>query len=242
MSLPLILALLSGIFFGSWSVSLKKAGNYKFENFFLVLTVAILSSVLVITLIMEGAGIFGQIIASDPKSVAWGLGGGACWGLATLSFGFALELVGLALGYAIILGLAMFLGTSVSMFFMSGIPAGVDSTVKIYVMLGVIVALAGAFLSSYAGHVRSKAASAQGQRNFRKGILICVLSGFLSSFFVWGYSGAHAQLSTWASILLLVLGFSLAQLLVLGVKITRKANWRAFKNLKSNVLCPLLGA
>lgn len=242
MSAPLILAILSGIFFGSWSVLLMKAKDHKFENFFFVLVAVTLASVAISTLVLGGPGIFGQIGAADLKSLVWGLGGGACWGLAMLSFGYALTLVGLALSYAIILGLAMFLGTSVSMFLMAGLPAGVDSMARIYAMVGVLVALIGTVLSSHAGYLKSKAASGSGQRrNFGRGIIICILSGFLSSFFALGYAGAHEQLSTWPSIFLLVLGFSLVQLLVLGVRMTRGASWRAYKNFRPNIIYPAAG-
>ncbi|HID60411.1 MAG TPA: hypothetical protein EYP46_00950 [Hadesarchaea archaeon] len=239
---PLLLAILSGIFFGSWSVSLKKARNYKFENFFLMLVLVTLAVVSASTLVLEGPGIFGQVMAAGLNPVAWGLGGGVFWGLATLSFGYALTLVGLALGYAIILGLGMFVGTSVSMFLMAGLPADVGSVVRVYAMVGVFVALTGTVMSSYAGHLKLKrVARGRERRDFKKGIPICVLSGFLGSFFALGYAGAHEQLSTWSSIFLLVLGFSLVQIVILGVKITRSANWRAYKNLKHNVLYPLAG-
>lgn len=242
MSAPLILAVLSGILFGSWSVALKKARGSNFENFFLIFVIAILSFVSVATLVLEGTGIFGQMAGANLKSLIWGLGGGAFWGLATLSFGYALTLLGLALGYAIILGLAMFLGTSVSMFLMSGLPVGADPAVRIYATLGMLVTLVGIFLSSYAGSMKSKAAHGRGRRRgFAKGIIVCAISGILSGFFAWGYAGAHEQLSTWASILLLTLGFSLAQLVVLVVRITKLANWRAYKDIKSNILYPLLG-
>lgn len=243
MSAPLVLAILSGVFFGSWSVLLVKAKDHKFENFFFVFVFTALAFVTVATLVLEGPRIFGQIGAADLRSVVWGLVGGACWGLATLSFGYALTLVGLALGYAIILGLAMFVGTSVSMFLMAGLPAGVDSVAKIYAMVGVLVALIGTVLSSHAGYLKSKVASGPGQRrNFGRGVLVCILSGFLSSFFALGYAGAHEQLSTWPSIFLLVLGFSLVQLPILGVRMTRRASWRAFKNSRPNVIYPAAGA
>jgi glucose uptake protein GlcU len=239
---PLVLAVLSGIFFGSWSVLLVKARDGKFENFFFVLVLVVMASVAISTLMLEGSEMFGQIGAADLRSIMWGLGGGACWGLATLSFGYALTLVGLALGYAIILGLAMFLGTSVSMFFMGGLPAGVDPMAIIYAMVGVVVALVGTVLSSHAGHLRSKAASGlEHRRDFGKGIPICILSGFLSSFFALGFAGAHERLSTWPSIFLLVSGFSLIQLLVLGMRIRKGTGWRAFRDLRSNIVYPVVG-
>ena len=241
MSAPLVFAVLSGIFFGSWSVWLKKA-KCRFENFFLVLSVTTFFSVSIAALALEGFGVFGQVLTADLNSIAWGIGGGACWGLATLSFGYALTLVGLALGYAIILGLGMFIGTSVSMFFMKGLPPGADEAVQIYAMMGVFVALAGVMLSSYAGHLRSgRVRRGRGRKDFRKGIPVCALSGFLSSFFALGYAGTHEQLSTWSSIFLLVLGFSLVQIIWLGVRITKLASWKAYKNLGPNVLYPAAG-
>ncbi len=240
MSAPLVLAVLSGIFFGSWSVGLKKARGCRFENFFLVLSCTTFLSVSIAALALDGFGVFERAMAADLNSIAWGVGGGACWGLATLSFGYALTLVGLALGYAIILGSGMFIGTSVSMFFMKGLPAGAGEAVQAYAMMGVFVALAGTILSSYAGHLRSKRMRYErGRKDFRRGIPVCVLSGFLSSFFALGYAGAHEQLSTWPTIFLLVLGFSLVQIIWLGVRITRLASWEAYKNLRHNVLYPM---
>ncbi|MEM2877991.1 MAG: hypothetical protein QXG10_00330 [Candidatus Hadarchaeales archaeon] len=231
--LPVILAILSGVFFGSWSLTLKKYRGPGLTSFFTVFFAT--------TFLTVAAGCFiagGNTMASlgraDLQSLIWGLGGGLGWGLATLSFGYALTLVGLALGYAIILGLGMLVGTSVSMVFFSG---GMSDEPLLYGICGMLVALFGTLISSYSGSLKS--GDAPEKRNFRKGIPVCIASGFLSSLFALGYGGSRPAVGTWASILLLTGGFWMAQLISLcafirGNRRVNSGGWRS-------LILPLIG-
>ncbi|MEM2874621.1 MAG: hypothetical protein QW567_01140 [Candidatus Hadarchaeales archaeon] len=232
--MPVLLAVLSGICFGSWSLALKRARKVGFDAFFAVWYGTVFGVVSAGCFVAGGAEIPGRLGSADLGSLAWGIGGGLGWGVATLTFGYALTLVGLALGYAIILGIGMVVGTSISMMLPSGVAQGLQVN---YGIMGMLVALGGTLLSAYSG--RMKSGDMEGRKNFRKGIPVCVISGLLSSLFAIGYGGARTNLGTWGAILLLVAGFWAAQLISLAARSARGKSSLKVNGLES--LLPVAG-
>jgi L-rhamnose-H+ transport protein len=110
----------------------------------------------------------------------WGLG----WGLGGLLFGLGVNCVGLALGFAVVIGLTAALGTLIPLLLV----AHVDLASKqgTLIIAGVVVALFGIAVCSWAGKLRErasaenpKASDAPPRRSFGLGLLLCVLSGIL---------------------------------------------------------------
>jgi L-rhamnose-H+ transport protein len=212
--LPVALAVLSGVCFGSWSLALKRK-RFELNSFFTVFFATTFAVVLAGCFIADAPGIAGDLGRGEQSGLAWGVGGGLGWGVATLTFGYALTLVGLALGYAIILGIGMVFGTSMSMMLTYGTMGGLPESQVTYGIAGMLIALTGTVLSSWSGSLRSGGFS--GEKNFKKGIPVCILSGFLSGLFAVGYGGARLTLGAWTTVLLLTAGFWAAQLLTVCV-------------------------
>jgi len=211
--IPIALAVLSGVCFGSWSLTLKKGKHLGL--FFPLWYATVFFTVLIGCLLGGGTGTISEVASTDLCGLIWGLGSGIGWGFATLTFGYALKLVGLGLGYAIILGIGMVIGTSASMVLTFGTPSGLSSAQVTYGLFGMFVALCGTVLTSYSGHLKS--GTPRKRKKFREGIVLCIISGVLSSLFAIGYAGARSTLTTWSAILLLVSGFWIAQLIFLLV-------------------------
>jgi L-rhamnose-H+ transport protein len=114
---------------------------------------------------------------------------GALWGLGGLTYGLTVRYLGISLGTAVALGLTAAFGTM--------IPPIVDGTLFTalipsaggrIVLAGVAVALVGIAIVGMAGAAkeRAQAASSDAPRDFRKGMLVAIFSGIMSSCFAYG--------------------------------------------------------
>lgn len=109
---------------------------------------------------------------------------GFLWGCGSFSFGIGVSMIGLSLGYAIIMGLASFLGALIPLF-RSGLALTDSGWV---VIAGVLVCVVGVALSGYAGILRERSQAAAGdssgeapKRQMTRGIIVCLLAGAFSS-------------------------------------------------------------
>ena len=130
---------------------------------------------------------------SDPSSIYYAMLFGVLWGVGGITFGLAIRYLGIALGYAIALGLCAFFGTLVPPVFHGEIGSLLHQTSGRIILLGVFVCLLGVAVNGAAGYSKEKEITPEekaeaGERdyNFGKGIAIAVLAGFMSSFFAFG--------------------------------------------------------
>jgi L-rhamnose-H+ transport protein len=96
---------------------------------------------------------------------------GLVWGIGQVLFGLGIKRVGVALGFAIVIGLAAVVGSLVPLIMLGG-----DAEVKPswQLLVGILVVLLGVGLCSYAGSLKSAERTAA---NPRLGILICIFAG-----------------------------------------------------------------
>ena len=118
---------------------------------------------------------------------------GILWGVGGITFGLAIRYLGIALGYAIALGLCAFFGTLVPPIYHGQIRTLAHQTSGQIILLGVVVCVIGVAVNGAAGYSKEKEITPEekveaGERdyNFPKGIAIAVLAGFMSSFFAFG--------------------------------------------------------
>jgi len=98
---------------------------------------------------------------------------GAGWGIGAVTFGLGVEALGLALGFAVILGIAATCGALIPLFFS---PVTLAQAWVIGASLAMM--LAGVAVCSYAGKWKETSGAA---RSYRRGLTICIVSGVLSS-------------------------------------------------------------
>jgi L-rhamnose-H+ transport protein len=134
-----------------------------------------------------------EAYAKDPVSLRYAVLWGICWGVGGITFGLAIRYLGIALGYAIALGLCAFFGTLVPPIYSGQISSLIHQTSGQIILLGVFVCLAGVAVNGAAGYSKEheftpeeKAEAGERDYNFGKGIAIAVLAGFMSSFFAFG--------------------------------------------------------
>jgi L-rhamnose-H+ transport protein len=130
---------------------------------------------------------------TEPKAMLFAILFGALWGVGGLTFGLAIRYLGIALGYAIALGLCTAFGTLVPPIFHGqiGVIAGERSGQTI--LFGVLVCLIAVAVNGAAGLSKEKEITPEekaeaGERDFSfvKGVLIAIAAGFMSSFFAFG--------------------------------------------------------
>jgi L-rhamnose-H+ transport protein len=134
-----------------------------------------------------------EAYAKDPVSLRYAVLFGVLWGVGGITFGLAIRYLGIALGYAIALGLCAFFGTLVPPIYKGEISSLLHQTSGQIILAGVIVCLLGVAVNGAAGYSKEqeitpeeKAEAGERDYNFGKGVAIAVLAGFMSSFFAFG--------------------------------------------------------
>lgn len=193
LTLGLFLVVFAGLLQGSFMLPMKYTTSWKWENVWLVfsstaylflpwliayLTVPRLSEVLSET-----------SSRTLVQTVALGLG----WGVGALTFGLGVDYLGLALGFAIILGLTAAIGTLVPLLVLS--PESLAGTQGLMIVIGIAIIIAGISVCSWAGNLKEKALAGGGRsvtgnepRSYALGLLFCLLSGVLSPFGNLGFA------------------------------------------------------
>jgi L-rhamnose-H+ transport protein len=113
---------------------------------------------------------------ASPGTLAAIAGFGVAWGLGALSFGLGVDAVGLALGFAVILGIAASAGAVIPL--LVNPPAHITAGQVAITAVAIALMLAGVAVCSFAGRWKERK-SVSG--SYMRGILICIASGLLSA-------------------------------------------------------------
>lgn len=135
----------------------------------------------------------GQVLHSVPPHTLaliyiWGM----LWGFGALTFGLSVRYLGVALGYAIALGLCTAFGTLMPPLFSGELSVLVTTLSGKVILAGVAVCLAGIAMSGIAGIMREREMDHAAKQaavkdfSFAKGVVVAVFSGVMSSCFAYG--------------------------------------------------------
>lgn len=170
-------------------VPINKIKDWSWESYWMIqgvfawLVFPILGTLLAIP---SGASLF-NLYASNPAATFKTIFFGMLWGVGGLTFGLSMRYLGIALGQSVALGLCSGLGTVLTPIF-----TGDTQDLTLPVIVGVVVMLAGITILGIAGSLKSKEVDEEQKKdsikdfNFGKGILVAVLSGFMSACFAIG--------------------------------------------------------
>lgn len=134
------------------------------------------------------------ILEAAPRSaLSYALLFGAIWGVGGLTFGLAIRYLGIALGYAIALGLCTAFGTLIPPIYSGQIHTIVRERSGQVILLGVAVCLLAVVANGFAGWSKEREVTRAekmeaGEREFStaRGLAVAVFAGILSSFFAYG--------------------------------------------------------
>lgn len=176
-------ALLAGVLNGSFAFPMKKMDRWQWENIWLIWAFWALVAFpfLIAYVTVEN---FWQIFSTVEPAVLWrtfALGAG--WGLGAITFGFGIYMVGLSLGFSIIMGITAVAGALVPMLLFS--PDVVLTGGGLVILLAMILTISGVILCSKAGHLKESETTQEQQHQprypFKIGLLVCIASGILNS-------------------------------------------------------------
>jgi len=156
-----------------------------------------------------------ELFLQNPKATWMTIFYGVLWGIGGLTFGLSMRYLGVALGQSITLGLCAGLGTLLAPVF-----TGHTEKLTLPVIVGVVVTLVGIAIIGAAGSMKSVTLSDEEKRetvkdfNFSKGIIVALLSGFMSACFNFGleqgaeikFAGISPMLSSLPATFLVTLG------------------------------------
>lgn len=139
---------------------------------------------------------------SDPGSIFYAVLWGILWGMGGLTFGLAIRYLGIALGYAIALGLCTAFGTLIPPIYSGEIRTILHERSGQVILLGVAVCLLAVAVNGAAGLSKEREVTEEemieaGERDFSfgKGLAVAIFAGVMSSFFAFGLK-AGAPIAT----------------------------------------------
>ena len=151
-----------------------------------------------------------HILASGSTRVLgitwfWGL----LWGIGGLTFGLTIRYLGIALGYAIALGLCTVFGTLMPPIFSGELGRIASDRSGQVILFGLFICVVGIVINGLAGVRKQRELSDEEKKktveefSFGKGILVAVFSGIMSSCFAYGpgirqTSGAEHAAIVWS--------------------------------------------
>jgi L-rhamnose-H+ transport protein len=177
----LAVVVLAGILNGSFAAPMKRMTGWRWENSWLVFAT---SGLLVLPWIITFAtvpNVAGVYTAASPSVLIKVLLFGLLWGVGATLFGLGISRVGMALGFALILGITASFGS----LFPLAILHSDQLLAKrgLALIAGTVVMLLGLVSLALAGRARERdSGTSDGTRSgFTFGLIICILSGVFSS-------------------------------------------------------------
>lgn len=173
----LVLVLAGGMAQGAFMAPTKWIRKWAWENYWLVFSLTsylIVPWLLAFITIPRLLDVYASCRPADVVSVALF---GSAWGVGAVAFGLGVEALGVALGFAIILGVATTVGTLIPLFVMA--PPSFSPKQLVLTVLSLAIMLAGVVVCSFAGKWKENGSAKT--TSYRRGVLICVTSGVLSA-------------------------------------------------------------
>lgn len=182
-ALGLGLVLLGGFLQGSFALPMKRMPAWRWENIWLVYSVA---GMIVLPWATALATVphIGQVLSSAhgttlAEVALFGFG----WGVGSTLFGLGISRVGMALTFAIVLGITASLGSLLPLIVLQ--PGQLFTRQGYSLLAGLVMVILGIVLCSVAGHRRERELSTQavqlGGAGFWLGLVVCIFSGIFSA-------------------------------------------------------------
>ena len=137
--------------------------------------------------------LFAILHAAPASSLHYALMWGILWGMGGLTFGLAIRYLGIALGYAIALGLCTAFGTLLPPIFHGQLSSIAHETSGQIILAGVAVCVLAVAVNGAAGLSKEREITAEEKLeageadfSFTKGIAVAIFAGIMSSCFAFG--------------------------------------------------------
>ena len=185
--------LIAALFQGSFVVPMAYAKGWKWENSWLLFSLLGMWVLNWMLAAMSVPNLLGIYMNATLHQLMIPIIFGFLWGIGAICFGLGMAVMGLALGYTIIMGLVLGMGAFIPMLCLH--PGDLLTVRGMVILTGLVVMLFGISLSGVAGRIKE---SEQGKRSGeitkitnlspRIGFLICLVAGIFSSLNNVGYA------------------------------------------------------
>jgi L-rhamnose-H+ transport protein len=176
------LLLVAGVMNASFTLPMKFTRKWRWENTWSVWSawaLLIMPSAVALSTVPRLATVYAQAGMGNVLLVgACGMG----WGIAQVLFGLAVDVIGIALAFSIVLGLSAAMGSLLPLIRLH--PDKVLTPSGFGVMAGVLLVLVGVAVCAVAGRKREKAmtaAATEGSYSTSAGLLIAIVSGIAAA-------------------------------------------------------------
>ena len=171
------LILVAGVCQGSFMLPAKAMRNWAWENYWMIFatTAYLISPWLLAFLTIPN--LFNVYAGASSRTFATIAAFGIAWGAGALTFGLGVEALGLALGFAVILGTSAVFGTVIPLLLANHKELSAPHVSLLAASL--LLMIAGVFICSLAGRWKESKDPTGG--SYSRGLLLCMLSGILSS-------------------------------------------------------------
>jgi L-rhamnose-H+ transport protein len=184
----------AGVLNGSFAVPMKTMRVWKFEHVWGVFSVLAMFVIPWCAVLFAVPHWYSILAAISGSGLAGLIVLGLIWGVGSLFYGLAIDLLGIALGFSIQLGLSIVIGALIPFALVRGLPARSPSDWAF--LGGVVLMVIGVIVCATAGKVSKKKetsttaaavmTAAVDRVRFRKGIVIAVLGGMGSPLLNFG--------------------------------------------------------
>lgn len=175
----LLLLLVAGVTNASFTLPMKFTRRWAWENTWLIWTIfALIVLPPVVTLLTVPR--VGEVYAeAGPGLILTVAAFGAGWGIAQVLFGLAVEAIGIALTFSIVLGMSAAIGSMIPLIRLH--PEKIFSKGGIGVMSGVLLVIVGVVICAIAGRRReaavNKTDAPRGKRSYSEGLMFAIGCG-----------------------------------------------------------------
>lgn len=181
--LGILLTVVAGVLAGNSMLPMKFLRNWRWENVwfvFSIVSLAVLPWGLALTMVSDLGAVYGALTARAVAApVAFGFG----WGIAQVLFGLSIARLGMALGYAVIVGLSAVLGTLVPLFAQGG--AALPPERLAMILSGVAIMVAGIAVSAWAGQRREARQPVSG---YAGALAVAIFCGLMAPMLNYGFA------------------------------------------------------
>ncbi len=127
----------------------------------------------------------------DSKALGGMLLFGAMWGVGNVNYGLTMRYLGMSLGIGIAIGVTLVVGTLMPPILRGEFGTLLTTSSGQITLMGVLVALVGIGIVTYAGHQKEIALGTTTQEfNLKKGLFLAVMCGIFSAGFAFGLEAA----------------------------------------------------
>jgi len=187
------LVLAGGILQGLFPVPMKFVRRWKYENIWLVFA---LTGLVIFPWLLTGLTVphLGEVYRlTSTHSIIAIAGFGLCWGAGATLTGLGLSMLGIGLGFAIILGLSASIGSLVPLLVLT--PEKASTAQGHLYFLGTAVMLVGIVVAARAGSLRDQGKKPEDtdrgvkvKGSFLVGLVVAIVAGLLSSMLNFSYA------------------------------------------------------